>query len=200
MTVLLGHDNTFRSALVSVLSRFLIGTQDDAAINSSVPYMRCCNSLWSAALIYYIFHLEMLDVALLFQCVNNDPERPVSLQFRQSSDAPIRRVRRPRCLAEHGDRVWTDNGYTSHLNARPASRCHGCGCPLPATVFVAQRCPLSLIPCAAIRVRMTLTPYSASTAMNRWPSIRLLSWCQIGRNPSSDLRDRNVASSSISRQ
>ena len=146
MTVLLGHDNTFRSALVSVLSRFLVDSQDDAAINSSVQYMRCCNSLWSAALIYYIFHLEMLDVALLFRCVKNDPERPVSLQFRQSSDAPLRRVRCPRCLADHGGRVWTDNGYTSHLNARPASRCHGCGCPLPATVFVAQRCPLVVDP------------------------------------------------------
>ena len=59
---------------------------------------------------------------------------------------------------------------------------------------------LWLIPCAARRVRMTLTPYSASTAMNRWPSIRLLSWCQTGRNPSSDLSDWNVASSSVSRQ
>ena len=55
---------------------------------------------------------------------------------------------------------------------------------------------LWLIPCAARRVRMTLTPYSASTAMNRWPSIRLLSWCQTGRNPSSDLSDWNAASSS----
>ena len=55
-----------------------------------------------------------------------------------------------------------------------------------------------LIPCTARRGRMTLTPYSASTAMNRWSSIRLLSWCQTGRNPSSDLRDRNVASSSVS--
>ena len=59
---------------------------------------------------------------------------------------------------------------------------------------------LWLIPCTARRVRMTLTPYSASTAMNRWPSIRLLSWCQTGRNPSSDLSDWNVASSSVSRQ
>ena len=59
---------------------------------------------------------------------------------------------------------------------------------------------LWLIPCAARRVRMTLTPYSASTAMNRWASIRLLSWCQTGRNPSSDLSDWNVTSSSVSRQ
>ena len=39
-----------------------------------------------------------------------------------------------------GRRVRTD--VTSYLNARPASRGHGCGCPQPATEFVAQRCPL----------------------------------------------------------
>ena len=70
--------------------------------------------------------------------------------FRLSADAPLRRVRRPRCPANRGGRrVRTDVTFeskstdvTSHLNTRPVSRCHGCGCPLPVTEFVAQRCPL----------------------------------------------------------
>ena len=46
------------------------------------------------------------------------PGAAVPLWFRLSSDAPLRRVRRPRCLADHGGcRVRTD--VTSHLNARP---------------------------------------------------------------------------------
>ena len=70
---------------------------------------------------------------------------PVPLWFHLSSDAPLRRVRRPRCLADCGGRrVRTD--VTSHLNTRPACRGHGCGCPLPATEFVAQRCPLVVDP------------------------------------------------------
>ena len=73
------------------------------------------------------------------------PGATVPLWFRLSSDAPLRRVRRPRCLADCGGRrVRTD--VTSHLNARPASRCHGCGCPLPATKFVTQRCPTVVDP------------------------------------------------------
>ena len=73
------------------------------------------------------------------------PGAVVPLWFRLSSDAHLRRVRRPRCLAEHGSRrVRTD--VTSHLNARPANRCHGCGCSLPATEFGAQRCPLVVDP------------------------------------------------------
>ena len=59
---------------------------------------------------------------------------------RQSSDARLRRVGRPRCLGGRGNiRIWTD--ITSQLNARPASRCERFGCPPPATEFVAQRCP-----------------------------------------------------------
>ena len=70
---------------------------------------------------------------------------PVPLWFHLSSDAPLRRVRRPRCLADCGGRrVRTD--VTSHLNTRPACRGHGCGCPLPATEFVAQRCPFVVDP------------------------------------------------------
>ena len=62
------------------------------------------------------------------------------LRFRQSSDARLRRVGRPHCLGDRGSiRIWTD--ITSQLNARPASRCERCGCPLPATEFVVQRCP-----------------------------------------------------------
>ena len=73
------------------------------------------------------------------------PGAVVPLEIHLSSDAPLRRVGRPRCLADHGGRrVRTD--VTSHLNARPANRCHGCGCPLPATEFVAQRCPTVLDP------------------------------------------------------
>ena len=73
------------------------------------------------------------------------PGAAVPLWFRLSSDAPLRRVRRPRCFTDCGcRRVRTD--VTSHLNARPASRCHGCGCPLRATEFVAQRCPLVVDP------------------------------------------------------
>ena len=73
------------------------------------------------------------------------PGAAVPLWFRLSSDAPLRRVRRPRCLTDCGGRrVRTD--VTSHLNARPASRGHGCGCPLPATEFVAQRCPIVVDP------------------------------------------------------
>ena len=67
------------------------------------------------------------------------PGAAVPLWFRLSSDAPLRRVWRPRCLADRGGRrVRTD--VTSHLNARPASRCYGFGSPQPATEFVAQRC------------------------------------------------------------
>ena len=73
------------------------------------------------------------------------PEAVVTLWFLLFLDAPLRRVRRPRYLADCGGRrVRTD--VTSHLNARPASRGHGCGCPLPATEFVAQRCPLVVDP------------------------------------------------------
>ena len=77
--------------------------------------------------------------------MRNGPERPVLLRFRQSSDARLRLVGRSRCLGGRGGiRVWTD--ITSHLNARPANRGHGCGCPLPETEFVAQRCPLVVDP------------------------------------------------------
>ena len=73
------------------------------------------------------------------------PGAAVPLWFRLSSDARLRRVRRPRCLADRGDRrVRTD--VTSYVNARPTSRGHGCGCPQPATEFVAQRCPLVVDP------------------------------------------------------
>ena len=73
------------------------------------------------------------------------PGAAVPLWFRLSSDVPLQRVRRPRCLAGRGGRRVRTN-VTSHLNARPASRGHGCGCPLPATEFVARRCPLVVDP------------------------------------------------------
>ena len=136
-------------------------------------------------LIYNDYAIRIGSICHYILICEEWPGATVPLWFSLSSDAPLRRVRRPRCLADRGGRrVRTD--VTSHLNARPASRGHGCGCSLPATEFVAQRCPLVVDPMCRNRVRMTLTPYSASTAMNRWPSIRLLSWCQIGRNPSSD--------------
>ena len=69
----------------------------------------------------------------------------VPLWFRLSSDAPLRRVWRPCCLADR-DRRRVRTDVTSHLNARPASRGHCCGCPLPATEFVGQRCPLVVDP------------------------------------------------------
>ena len=75
-----------------------------------------------------------------FWCVRNGPERPILLRFRQTPDARLRCVGRPRCLGDRGGiRVWTD--ITSQLNARPAGRCERCGCPLLAAEFVAHRCP-----------------------------------------------------------
>ena len=69
------------------------------------------------------------------------PERPLRLQFRQSSDAPLRHVRRPCCLGDCcGRRIRTD--ITSHLDPQPADRFERYGCSLPATEFGPQRCPL----------------------------------------------------------
>ena len=63
----------------------------------------------------------------------------------QPSDALLRHVRRPCCLGDRGcRRIRTD--ITSHLDPRSVGRCDRYGCPLPATEFGAQRCPLVVDP------------------------------------------------------
>ena len=125
------------------------------------------------------------------------PERPVLLRFRQSLEGSLQCVRRLRCLDNRGGRrIWTD--ITSRLNLRPVGRCETCGCPLPAVEFVAQRCP---------RVVEPLCPKPGTDEIdaiqrkhrNEQMAHDSHSWCQTGRNPSSDLNDWNVASSSVSR-
>ena len=74
----------------------------------------------------------------LLCCVKNGPEWPVLLWFCQSSGTPLQRVGRPRCLGDRGG-GWIRTDVKSRLDPRPVGRCESCGCPPPATEFVAQR-------------------------------------------------------------